>query len=72
MPTYAYSCKSCEHAFEVQLSFSDKDPEKCPECGGEIRKLFGNLGVTFKGSGFYRTDSTSSAPAKSEPAPSSD
>ena len=72
MPTYAYSCKSCEHFFEMQLSFSDKDPAGCPKCGGEIRKVFGNLGVSFKGSGFYKTDSAAKAPAKSEPAPSSD
>ena len=55
----------------MQLSFSDKDPLKCPECDGEIRKLFGTPGVTFKGSGFYRNDSTDSS-KKSEPAPSSD
>jgi putative FmdB family regulatory protein len=58
--------------FEMQLSFSDKDPAGCPKCGGEIRKVFGNLGVSFKGSGFYKTDSAAKAPAKSEPAPSSD
>ena len=56
----------------MQLSFSDKDPSECPKCGGEIRKVFGNLGVSFKGSGFYKTDSAAKAPAKSEPAPSSD
>ena len=56
----------------MQLSFSDKDPAECPECGGEIRKVFGNLGVSFKGSGFYKTDSSTKAPEKSEPAPSSD
>ena len=72
MPTYAYSCKSCEHAFEMQLSFSDSDPAGCPKCGGELRKVFGNLGVSFKGSGFYKTDSSTKAPEKSEKAPSSD
>jgi predicted nucleic acid-binding Zn ribbon protein len=56
----------------MQLSFSDKDPASCPECGGDIKKLFGNLGVSFKGSGFYRTDSESSSSTKSESAPSSD
>jgi len=63
MPTYAYQCRECEHTFEVQQSFSDDPIEKCPNCGGEVKKVFGNLGVTFKGSGFYRTDSapTSSA-----------
>lgn len=57
MPTYAYECKDCGHTFEVQQSFSDKPVETCQECGGALKKLFGNLGVTFKGSGFYRTDS---------------
>ena len=56
----------------MQLSFSDTGPSACPECGGEIRKVFGNLGVSFKGSGFYKTDSATTAPAKSEPAPSGD
>lgn len=65
MPTYAYVCKSCELGFEVQQSFSEPALTKCPECQGELRKQFGNLGVTFKGSGFYRTDSKS-APASSD------
>lgn len=65
MPTYAYQCKSCSHAFEVQQSFSDEPVSKCPECGGEVKKIFGNLGVTFKGSGFYRTDSASSGTSSS-------
>ena len=72
MPTYAYSCKTCNHSFEMQLSFSDEDPASCPECGGDIKKVFGNLGVSFKGSGFYRTDSASSSSSNSESAPSSD
>lgn len=57
MPTYSYVCKNCEHQLEAQQSFQDQPLTTCPECGGELRKLFGNLGVTFKGSGFYRTDS---------------
>ena len=57
MPTYSYKCKNCEHSFDVQQSFSDDSLTKCPECGGELRKVFGQVGVTFKGSGFYRTDS---------------
>ena len=59
MPTYSYVCKECEHAFEVQQSFSDAALTSCPTCPGKLRKQFGNLGVTFKGSGFYRTDSQS-------------
>lgn len=65
MPTYAYECKDCGHTFEMQQSFSDKTVETCQECGGSVRKLFGNLGVTFKGSGFYRTDSAAK-PASSD------
>jgi putative FmdB family regulatory protein len=57
MPTYSYACKKCEHAFDVQQSMSDAALTKCPECGGELKKVFGNVGVSFKGSGFYRTDS---------------
>lgn len=61
MPTYAYECKSCQHAFEVQQSFSDAALTECPACQGPLKKVFGNLGVTFKGSGFYRTDNAKSA-----------
>jgi putative FmdB family regulatory protein len=57
MPIYNYVCKDCEHRLEVQQSFSDDPLTKCPKCQGELRKQFGNLGVAFKGSGFYRTDS---------------
>jgi len=61
MPTYSYVCKECEHAFEIQQSFSDAVLTSCPKCKGELRKQFGNLGVSFKGSGFYRTDSQPSS-----------
>lgn len=59
MPTYAYRCADCEHAFDIYQSFSDSALTECPECGGKLRKVFGSLGVTFNGSGFYRTDSRS-------------
>ena len=59
MPTYSYACKSCEHAFDVQQAISDEALTKCPKCGGELRKVFGQVGVTFKGTGFYRNDSGS-------------
>lgn len=61
MPLYSYACKQCEHTFDVQQSFADAALTKCPECGGELRKVYGNVGVTFKGSGFYRNDSGSSS-----------
>ena len=78
MPTYAYACRSCGHAFDAVQSFSDDALTVCPECGGELRKRYGSIGVTFNGSGFYRNDSragsgaSTSAPAssKSEPAKS--
>ena len=57
MPTYAYACTTCEHRFEVQQSFSDDALTECPECQGRLRKLFNSVGIVFKGSGFYRTDS---------------
>ncbi|GAB3282492.1 hypothetical protein GCM10027449_24530 [Sinomonas notoginsengisoli] len=59
MPTYAYACKDCNHAFETVQSFSDASLTVCPECGGTLRKKFNSVGVVFKGGGFYRTDSRS-------------
>lgn len=57
MPTYAYRCKDCGHAFDAVQSFSDDALTECPACGGVLRKQYGSVGVSFKGSGFYRTDS---------------
>ena len=57
MPTYAYACKSCGHRFDAVQSFSEPSLTVCPECGGPLRKEYGSIGVTFNGSGFYRTDS---------------
>ena len=59
MPTYQYACTECGHAFEQFQSFSEDSLTECPECAGELRKLFNAVGVVFKGSGFYRTDSRS-------------
>ena len=59
MPTYAYRCADCGHTFDTYQQFSDAALSECPECGGKLRKVFGSLGVTFSGSGFYRTDSRS-------------
>jgi putative FmdB family regulatory protein len=66
MPTYSYVCKDCENTFEIQQSFSDAALTTCPKCSGELRKQFGNLGVSFKGSGFYRTDSQSGSSSSSD------
>ena len=60
MPTYAYRCTDCGHVFDAVQSFTDDALTECPECGGTLRKQYGAVGVTFKGGGFYRTDSRSS------------
>ena len=69
MPTYQYACTECGHAFEQVQSFSDDALTVCPVCSGRLRKVFNAVGVVFKGSGFYRTDSR--AGASSTLAPSS-
>jgi putative FmdB family regulatory protein len=56
MPTYEYACKSCGHTFEIVHSMSDEALTVCPECGGELRKVFAPPAIAFKGSGFYATD----------------
>jgi putative FmdB family regulatory protein len=61
VPTYSYACKKCDHTFDIQQSLTDDALTLCPNCKGELRKVFGQVGVTFKGSGFYRTDSAGSA-----------
>ena len=57
MPTYEYACKACGEHLEVVQSFKDDPLTTCPACGGELRKVFGSIGIAFKGPGFYRTDS---------------
>ena len=59
MPTYQYKCTACGHQLDAVQSFSDAPLTVCPECEGSLRKLFSSVGVVFKGSGFYRTDSRS-------------
>ena len=70
MPTYQYACTECSHTFEQFQSFSDDALTECPTCQGRLRKLYNAVGVVFKGSGFYRTDSRSTTTA-AEPAASS-
>ena len=65
MPTYQYSCTACGHFFEAVQSFSDDSLTVCPECEGRLRKVYNAVGVVFKGSGFYRTDSRSSSSSDS-------
>jgi putative FmdB family regulatory protein len=69
MPTYAYKCRDCGTPLEVHQEFSDAPLTECPACGGTLRKQYGSVGVTFNGSGFYRTDSR--APAKADAGTSS-
>ena len=61
MPTYQYACTACDHRFEAVQSFSDASLTTCPACTGTLRKVFSSVGIVFKGSGFYRTDSRSGA-----------
>lgn len=61
VPTYQYACTECGHAFEQFQSFSDDALTSCPRCEGRLRKVYNAVGVVFKGSGFYRTDSRSDA-----------
>jgi putative FmdB family regulatory protein len=65
VPTYQYVCTNPEdkHEFEVVQSFSDPAVATCPQCGAPVRKVYGSVGVVFKGSGFYRTDSRKSESA---------
>ena len=73
MPTYEYRCKECGEELEVVQAFTDDPLTECPNCGGPLRKVFGNIGITFKGSGFYKTDSRSKSTAsKSSDSSSSD
>jgi len=57
VPTYSYRCTECTNAFDIHQAFTDDSLTVCPVCGGKLRKVFSAVGVTFNGSGFYRTDS---------------
>src|SRR5204862_5467959 len=84
MPTYEYRCRNCSEHLEVVQSFKDDPLTVCPKCDGELRKVFSPIGISFKGSGFYKTDnrsggkksesksSSSSSESKSESKSSSD
>ena len=60
MPTYQYRCRNCGEDLEVQQSFHDDPLTTCPSCQGPLRKVFSAVGIAFKGSGFYKTDTRSS------------
>lgn len=77
MPTYQYACTECGHKLEAVQKFTDDALTECPNCAGRLRKVFSAVGVVFKGSGFYRTDSrgksyASEAGSDSKGAPKSD
>lgn len=61
MPTYSYACTECGNRFDAVQAFTDDALTTCPQCSGRLRKLFNSVGIVFKGSGFYRTDSRESA-----------
>jgi putative FmdB family regulatory protein len=65
MPTYEYRCRDCGEPLEVVQSFTDDPLTVCPVCGGQLRKVFQAVGIAFKGSGFYKTDSRKPAKASS-------
>lgn len=67
MPTYEYACRSCGEHLEVVQSFKDEPLTECPACGGALRKVFGAIGIAFKGSGFYKNDSRASSSSKTKP-----
>jgi putative FmdB family regulatory protein len=65
VPTYSYACTECGDRFDAVQAFSEAALSTCSKCSGRLRKLFGNVGVVFKGSGFYRTDSRESVKSSS-------
>lgn len=67
MPTYQYACTECGHRFEAVQAFTDDSLTTCPVCSGQLRKVYGSVGVVFKGSGFYRTDSRNGKTATAPP-----
>jgi putative FmdB family regulatory protein len=67
MPTYEYECTSCDNLFEAIQSMSEEPIKTCPKCGMAVKRVIGGgMGIIFKGSGFYKNDSRSSAKASSK------
>ena len=71
MPTYQYRCRDCSHDLEVVQKFTDASLTECPHCRGDLRKVYNAVGVVFKGSGFYATDSRNKNTASTAPTASS-
>lgn len=72
MPTYTYACTECGNRFDAVQAFTDEALTTCPQCAGRLRKLFNSVGVVFKGSGFYRTDSREQAKSSTNGSAKSD
>lgn len=70
MPTYEYVCKECGQHLEIVQSFDEPSLTTCPSCQGRLRKVFGSIGISFKGSGFYKTDSRGHGTSRSSGEPS--
>jgi putative FmdB family regulatory protein len=71
VPTYQYTCTECGEPLEAVQKFTDAPLTECPACGGRLRKVFSAVGIVFKGSGFYRTDSRNGSKATAPAASSS-
>ncbi len=71
MPVYEYRCKACGRSHEIEHGFNDERPTQCPSCGGQLVRVFHPVGVVFKGSGFHKTDYTSSGLRKAAGSPDS-
>lgn len=71
MPTYEYRCKDCGHELEAQQAFTDDPLTECPSCAGALKKKFGSVGISFKGSGFYKNDSRGGSSSSSSSTSSS-
>ena len=67
VPTYQYACTACGHQLEAVQSFAEDPLTECPACAGRLRKLYSSVGIAFKGSGFYRTDSRAKTGEAKEP-----
>jgi putative FmdB family regulatory protein len=72
VPTYQYTCTECGEPLEAVQKFTDEPLTVCPACGGRLRKVFSAVGIVFKGSGFYRTDSRNGSSATAPAASTSD
>ncbi len=71
MPTYQYRCKDCGHDLDVVQAFTDDALTECPECQGTLKKVYGNVGISFKGSGFYKNDARKSSSSSKSPSSAS-